>query len=143
MKMTRRAAIERGLAGGAALAGALRMPWPEVRAASDGVSPAAPPGSNPAVTRYVAEFCVNARFADLPADVLALGKKSILDGLGLALAGSVAETGQLCRAYLKSVGFASGSATVIGAGAKVPPRFAAFANGVGSSRWLRTASTAS
>jgi 2-methylcitrate dehydratase PrpD len=131
MKMTRRAAIERGLAGGAAIAGvALHMPWPEVRAASGGAS-ADPPESKPPITRYVAEFCVNARFGDLPADVLALGKKSILDGLGLALAGSVAETGQLCREYLKSVGFASGSATVIGAGRKVPPRFAAFANGVG------------
>src|SRR3981189_1311034 len=131
-KMTRRTAIQRGLAGGAAIAGAaLRMPWPGGRAAGDGDSTADPPDKRPPITRQVAEFGVNARFADLPADVLALGKKSILDGLGLALAGSVAETGHLCREDLKSVGFASGSATVIGAGQKVPPRFAAFANGVG------------
>ena len=49
---------------------------------------------------------------------------------GLALAGSVAETGALSRDYLKSLGLAAGAATVIGSPMKAPPRFAAFANGV-------------
>jgi len=31
-------------------------------------------------------------FEDLPADVVALGKKSILDGIGLALSGVVARS---------------------------------------------------
>ncbi len=40
------------------------------------------------LTRYVAEFVVGTSVQDLPDDVVALGKKSILDGIGLALSGS-------------------------------------------------------
>ena len=85
----------------------------------------------PDVTRQVAEFCVGTRYADLPADVVELGKKSILDGLGLALAGSVARTGAICRDYLQSIGCGTGPATVLGSAQRAPARFAAFANGVG------------
>ena len=83
------------------------------------------------LTRYVAEFVVGTGLRDLPDDVVALGKKSILDGIGLALSGSVAHSGALVRRHLDDLGLAPGSATVIGAGRKVAPRFAAFANGVG------------
>ena len=58
-----------------------------------------------------------------------LGKKSILDGLGLALAGSVAKSGEIVRRHLQSLGCA-GSASVLGSSMRVPARFAAFANGV-------------
>ncbi len=83
------------------------------------------------LTSYVAEFIVATKAADPPDEVVALGKKSILDGLGLALSGSVAQSGALVRRHLDSLGLAAGAATVIGAGRKVAPRFAAFANGVG------------
>jgi 2-methylcitrate dehydratase PrpD len=83
------------------------------------------------VTREVAEFIVNTTYNDVPGDVMELGKKSILDGLGLALSGSVAETGRLSRAYLKSLGLSAGEATVIGSSMKAPIRFAAFVNGIG------------
>jgi 2-methylcitrate dehydratase PrpD len=83
------------------------------------------------LTRYVAEFVVGTGLRDLPDDVVALGKKSILDGIGLALSGSVAHSGALVRRHLDDLGLAPGSATMIGAGRKVAPRFAAFANGVG------------
>src|ERR1051325_2038515 len=56
------------------------------------------------LTREVAEFIVGTRYDDLPADVVELGRKSILDGLGLALCGSVAETGPPSREYVKLVG---------------------------------------
>jgi len=82
------------------------------------------------LTRGVGEFIVGLRYAAIPEDVLELGKKSILDGLGLALCGSVAESGKLSRAYLKSLGFTRGDATVIGSSMKVPARFAAFVNGI-------------
>ena len=82
------------------------------------------------LTRYVAEFVVKTRYADVPADVIEFGRKSILDGLGLALAGSVAETGQLSRTYIRSLGLMSGPATVLGSSMKTSPRFAAFLNGV-------------
>jgi len=86
--------------------------------------------SEPALTQYVARFVADAQIADLPADVVALGKKSILDGIGLAFAGSVAESGRLVRRHLDSLHLGEGPATVIGGGRRVAPRFSAFANGV-------------
>jgi 2-methylcitrate dehydratase PrpD len=73
---------------------------------------------------------VNTQYSDLPPDVVELGKKSILDGLGLALAGSRAKTGKLVTQYVESLGCARGKAAVIGTSIKFPLRFAAFANGV-------------
>src|SRR6266446_5929336 len=58
------------------------------------------------LTAHVAEFGVNLKFTDIPAEPLELGKKSILDGLGLALSGSKAATWGLIREYLKPFGFA-------------------------------------
>jgi 2-methylcitrate dehydratase PrpD len=79
----------------------------------------------------VSEFVVNLKFADIPADSLELGKKSILDGLGLALSGSKAETWGLIQQYVKSFGFSPrGGAAVLGSAVRLPARFAAFANGV-------------
>jgi 2-methylcitrate dehydratase PrpD len=87
--------------------------------------------SDNGLTRYVASFICEASPADLPGDVVALGKKSILDGLGLALSGSVAHSGEYVRRHLVDLNLAPGPATVIGSSLKVAPRFAAFANGVG------------
>jgi 2-methylcitrate dehydratase PrpD len=83
------------------------------------------------LTRYVAAFIAGTKFDDLPSDVVALGKKSILDGIGLALSGAVARSGELVRRHLDSLNLSAGPATVIGGNRKVAPRFAAFANGVG------------
>ncbi len=83
------------------------------------------------LTREVAAFVRGARIADLPAIVVENGKKSILDGLGLALSGSVAMSGRHVRTHLSALGLGAGPATVIGSSMKVAPRFAAFANGVG------------
>jgi 2-methylcitrate dehydratase PrpD len=84
-----------------------------------------------ATTRHVVEFVRRVRLSDIPEQVIALGKKSILDGLGLALSGSVAKSGELVRRHLRSLGLAAGPATVIGSDLKLPARFAAFANGIG------------
>ncbi len=84
------------------------------------------------LTAYVADFVGNTRYVDLPEEVVALGKKHILDGLGLALSGSAAKSGALVRRYLAPFAGARGaSASVIGAELRLAPRFAAFANGVG------------
>jgi 2-methylcitrate dehydratase PrpD len=86
----------------------------------------------PAATEYVGTFIVQTRFTDIPAPVLELARKSILDGIGLAFSGSIAETGVIARKYLESTGLTSlKGATVIGSSLKAPARFAAFANGVG------------
>ncbi|HZQ63409.1 MAG TPA: MmgE/PrpD family protein [Casimicrobiaceae bacterium] len=83
------------------------------------------------LTEYVAQFIVHTRAEDIPADVAHLGKRSVLDGIGLALAGAASETGTIARKYLRSLGIAvpEGS-TVIGSDLRLPARFAAFANGV-------------
>ncbi len=83
------------------------------------------------LTRYVADFVCKTDVSDLPAKAVDLGKKSILDGIGLALSGSVAESGRLVRRHLADLHLGAGPATVIGSPTKVAPRFAAFANGVG------------
>nr|CAD6606885.1 MmgE/PrpD family protein [Rhizobium sp. TCK] len=83
------------------------------------------------LTLEVASFVHAAKSTDLPAVVVENGKKSILDGLGLALSGSVATSGDYVRRHLDDIGAANGTASVIGTNRKVAPRFAAFANGVG------------
>ena len=89
---------------------------------------AGPPDAS--LTAYVADFIVSTRASDIPADVAHLGKRSILDGLGLALAGAASETGRIIRRYLDSLVIASDSgSTVIGGDSLLPARFAAFANG--------------
>jgi 2-methylcitrate dehydratase PrpD len=83
------------------------------------------------LTNCVSEFVVKLKLADVPAESLELGKKSILDGLGLALSGSKAETWGLIEEYVKSFGFPpKGGAAVLGSAVRLPARFAAFANGV-------------
>jgi 2-methylcitrate dehydratase PrpD len=82
------------------------------------------------LTQHVAEFVCKTDISDLPS-AIDLGKKSILDGIGLALSGSVAESGHLVRRHLAELNLGEGPATVIGSPLKVAPRFAAFANGVG------------
>lgn len=81
------------------------------------------------LTHEAASFVVNTKA--VPADVVEIGKKSILDGIGLALSGSVARSGEIVRSYLQGLGMGEGPATIIGMQMKVPARFAAFANGVG------------
>lgn len=83
------------------------------------------------LTAYVADFIARTRPSAIPKDVMHLGKRSILDGIGLALAGNAAESGRLVRSYLKSLGCPTDKGcTVIGTNLKVPARFAAFANGI-------------
>jgi 2-methylcitrate dehydratase PrpD len=82
------------------------------------------------LTRYVSDFICSTRLQDVPQDVVALGRKSILDGLGLALSGGASHLGALVRRHLDDLHLGEGPATVIGTRRKVAPRFAAFANGV-------------
>ena len=114
--MTRRTIL-----GGAAMAVAAEF----LDAQESTARPKAPP-----VTRYVCEFVSKTRFDDLPADVIELGKKSILDGIGLAFSGSVARTGPISRDYVEALGVSKPESTVIGTSMRAPARFAAFINGV-------------
>ncbi|MFZ2738369.1 MAG: MmgE/PrpD family protein [Burkholderiaceae bacterium] len=82
------------------------------------------------LTNYLSQFISEAKVTDLSATVIEVGKKSILDGLGLALSGGAAHCGGLVRQHLSELNLGHGPATVIGTQLKIAPRFAAFANGV-------------
>jgi len=93
--------------------------------------PATPTIASGGVTRRAVEFILATRYQDLPRETLAAGQKLILDGLGLALVGSVAQSGEISRTYVRSLGISGGTATIIGSPLKSAVRFAAFCNGVG------------
>ncbi|MGE5616573.1 MAG: MmgE/PrpD family protein, partial [Bacillota bacterium] len=83
------------------------------------------------ITDYVAGFVVGAKAADIPKDVARLGRRSVLDGNGLALAGAASECGHIVQRYFAALGIANErGSTVIGTQMKLPARFAAFANGL-------------
>ena len=50
-----------------------------------------------AVTDYVAGFVVGTQARDIPSDVAHFGKRSVLDGIGLALAGAASECGGIAQ----------------------------------------------
>jgi 2-methylcitrate dehydratase PrpD len=83
------------------------------------------------LTEYVARFIVDTVSRRIPRDVMHLGKRSILDGLGLAIAGNAAASGRLVRDYLRALGcVGTDGCSVIGTDLKLPARFAAFANAI-------------
>jgi 2-methylcitrate dehydratase PrpD len=117
---------------GAAMYG---LPWGNALAASD--KSITNPGTKQAVSKLAApvtaeaaDFVVRTQWKDLPQDVVELGKKSILDGAGLALAGERSESGPVVLKYLMELGVTNGPATVLGTNMRTIPMFAAFANGV-------------
>jgi 2-methylcitrate dehydratase PrpD len=83
------------------------------------------------LTDYAAGFVVGTQGPDIPPEVAHLGKRSVLDGIGLALAGAASECGHIARRYLEGLGIDSArGSTVIGSAMRLPARFAAFANGL-------------
>ena len=125
-KMTRRAPAQ--AASGSALLAAMSARG-SAEAASGNSGDAFPDVQD--LTRQVANFAARTTYADLPAEVIALGKKSLLDSIGLALCGSRSEVVRLARAYIATLRLPEGGATVIGSARKLAPRFAAFLNGIG------------
>ena len=83
----------------------------------------------PAITDEIAGFILECNA--VPSDVAHLGKRSVLDGIGLALAGAASECGHIAANYLESLGIGNvGGCTAIGTSLRLPARFAAFANGL-------------
>ena len=101
-----------------------------LRPAKGAETPADDFAKAPGLTEYVGKFIASTKYEDIPENAIELGKKSILDGLGLALAGSRAQTGAICREYVEHLGICDAKATIIGSSKKTSPRFAAFVNGV-------------
>src|SRR2546430_17587026 len=82
------------------------------------VTPAAEFPKTPGLTDYVGRFVVNMPYEDIPSEVIELGKKSILDGLGLALAGFREQIGTICRQLLEDPSNCGGKAFVTGSALK-------------------------
>ena len=81
------------------------------------------------LTAYVASFAAETRAHNIPDEALHFGKRSILDGLGLALCGATSQASRLIRQHLRSLACSSDEAEVLGSDLRLAPRFAALANG--------------
>jgi len=80
------------------------------------------------VTGKLADFIVNTNLAQIPEEVRELGKRAILDLLGVALAGSKDPLAKIMTQYLKDMG-GRPMASVWGKKFKAPSPLAALANG--------------
>jgi 2-methylcitrate dehydratase PrpD len=87
--------------------------------------------SDAGLTEYVADFVCGTQLSSIPDDVMQLGKASILDAIGCALAGAGAPAVKILHKYLEPYdhGVSGKTATVIGTKLRLPPRFAALVNG--------------
>lgn len=80
-------------------------------------------------TGAVVDFVVDTRLNKMPEDLIAEGKRCIVDGLGVMLAGSAAESSRVLRSYVRTIGGA-GEATTIGEQpTRLPAPLAARLNG--------------
>ena len=80
------------------------------------------------VTKKLAEFIVNTDLAGIPPEAREIGKRVILDLLGVALAGSRDPMARIMTAYIKDTG-GRPQASVWGKKFKTSPSLAALANG--------------
>lgn len=77
------------------------------------------------ITRQAVEFIQDASYSDLPADVLRMGRRCILDGVGQYLAGCDTDAVRLVSAQVEEQG-GTGEAFLLGSrGVKVPAPLAA------------------
>jgi 2-methylcitrate dehydratase PrpD len=81
------------------------------------------------LTQQVAHFVSTTRYRDIPPEVVRLAQGFILDGLGVALAGSTDECARIVQAHIRHMG-AREEATVMGTGSSAPVTKAALANAV-------------
>lgn len=79
-------------------------------------------------TLQLARFCSGLRFGDIPREAVDKARSSLLDALGVAIAGHDMESSRLVTGLVRSMGGVEESA-VIGEGLRVPMANAALANG--------------
>jgi 2-methylcitrate dehydratase PrpD len=82
------------------------------------------------LTAEVGEFIAGVTDSSVPEDVRRLAKRSILDGIGLAVAGSRSAAARIARREIEGYGELHREASVLGTDLALPPRFAAFLNGL-------------
>ena len=81
------------------------------------------------LTQEVASFVAKTRYRDIPSDVIQLARGFILDGLGVALAGSTDECSRIVQAQIRQMNGREESA-ILGTSLSAPLAKAALANGV-------------
>jgi 2-methylcitrate dehydratase len=81
------------------------------------------------VAETLADFAIKLRYEDLPADVVRLAKRSILDTIGCAIGGSEAGPSRIAIKLAAGVSATPG-ATVLCSGIRTSHELAVFANGV-------------
>ena len=80
------------------------------------------------LTLEVASFVAKTRYRDIPPEVIRLAQGFILDGLGVALAGSTEKGSRILQGFIRQIG-GKEEATVMGTGFMAPTALAALANG--------------
>lgn len=81
------------------------------------------------VTQEIASYVAGTRYRDIPIDVIQLARGFILDGLGVALAGSTDECARIVQRQIRQMG-GSAECSVLGTSVLAPAAKAALANGV-------------
>ena len=81
------------------------------------------------LTQEVASFVAKTKYRDIPQDVIQLARGFILDGLGVALAGSTDECSRIVQAQIRQMNGREESA-ILGTSLSAPLTKAALANGV-------------
>jgi len=81
------------------------------------------------LTQEVAHFVARTRYQDIPKDVIQLARGFILDGIGVALAGSTDECSRIIQAQVRQMN-GIGEASIVGTALTAPAAKAALANGV-------------
>src|SRR5438309_655877 len=81
------------------------------------------------LTQDVANFVSKTRYRDIPTEVVCLAQSFILDGLGVALAGSTDDCARILQAHVRQIGGRE-EVTLLGTGLSAPVPKAALANGV-------------
>jgi 2-methylcitrate dehydratase PrpD len=80
------------------------------------------------LTQEVVTFVAKTGYKDVPPEVIRLAQGFLLDGLGVALAGSTEEGSRILQAHVRQMG-GKAEATVFGSGFMVPAAKAALLNG--------------
>lgn len=81
------------------------------------------------ITQEIAIYVAGTRYRDIPSDVIQLARGFILDGLGVALAGSTDECARIVQRQIRQMG-GSAECSVLGTSVLAPAAKAALANGV-------------
>jgi 2-methylcitrate dehydratase PrpD len=81
------------------------------------------------ITQEIANYVARTRYRDIPGDVIQLARGFILDGLGVALAGSTDECARIVQRHIRQMG-GSAECSLLGTSVLAAPAKAALANGV-------------